>query len=190
MMTMGLWAAITFLLLASLIESVVFRKRRMTVKRNAQCFKFHELRDKLQLLTVQGKIRIGSRLHGFLMFTINVAIKNAGVIKLSDVAKISRMVKSEADGEFEKLQRDTETHSSEVQALASEVCGSFAMMLVTNDDLTALLFKGLGILTELTNDAVVGCVKWTVSKMAPNHVQVVREANDYSRLGQRLAPSY
>jgi hypothetical protein len=189
-MMIGLWVALTFLLLAMLTETIVFHERRALVKRNAQCFKFHELRDRLQLLVIQSKIQPGSDLYSFLLFTINVAIKNAGVIKLSDVVSISRMVKREADGEFTKLQRDTEKHSAEVQALASEVCGRFAMMLVANDDITVLLFKGLGILTNLTNEAFVACVKWIVAKLAPKYVQVVREANDYERLGQSLSPSY
>jgi hypothetical protein len=190
MMMMGLWAALTFLLFAMLAETIILHRRRVLVKKNAQCFKFHELRDRLQLLVIQGKIQPGSEPYDFLLFTINIAIKNAGIIKLSDVVSISRMVKREADGEFDKLQRDTERHSAEVQALASEVCGRFAMMLVANDDVTALLFKGLSILTKLTNEAFVACVKWIVAKLAPKYVQVVREANDYDRLGQRLAPSY
>jgi hypothetical protein len=45
-------------------------------------------------------------------------------------------------------------------------------------------------LTQLTNDAVVKCVKWIVARLVPSRVAVVRAANDYDRLGQRLAPSY
>lgn len=187
MMT-GLWVAFIFILLAILTETLVFWSRRALLKKNAQCFKFHDFRDRLQVLTITGKILPSSELYNFLLLTVNLAIRNAGVIKLSDLLEISKTVQKETDGG--RLQDQIRGYPTEVQALASEVCSSFAWMLVANDDLTELLFKGLGILTQLTNDAVVKCVKWIVARVAPSRVAVVRTANDYNRLGQRLAPSY
>jgi|SRR5579862_1794050 len=186
MMT-GLWVVFIFILLAILTETLVFGTRRALLKKNEQCFKFHDFRDRLQLLTLAGKIRPDSELHNFLLMTVNVAIRNAGVFKLRDLLEITKTVNKETD---EKLQDHIREYPTEVQALASEVCSSFAWMLVANDDLTAWLFKGLGILTQLTNDAVVKCAKLVVARLAPSRVAVVRTANDYDRLGQRLAPSY
>jgi hypothetical protein len=120
--------------------------------------------------------------------TVNIAIRNAGVMKLRDLIEITKTVKKETDDE--KLEDHIREYPTEVQTLASEVCSAFAWMLVANDDLTVWLFKGFAILTHLTNEAVVKCVKWIVARLAPSRVAVVRAANDYSRLGQRLAPSY
>jgi hypothetical protein len=175
MMT-GLSVGLIFILLAFLTEMLVFGNRRALLKRQEQCFKFHDFRDGLQLLTISGKIRPNSELHDFLLVTVNVAIRNAGVIKLRDLIEITKTVKKETDGD--KLQDQIRNYPTEVQALASEICSSFAWMLVANDDLTAWLFKGLGILTQLTNDAVVKCVKWIVGRLAPSRVAVVRAAND------------
>jgi hypothetical protein len=188
MMTMGLWAAVTFLLLASLTETIVFRKRRALLRKNAQYFQFHDLRDRLQLLTIAGKIQPASEPYRFLMFTINVAIRNAGEFKLRHLVDMSQTVKQETDGE--ELADLIRQYPTEVQALASEVYGRFAWMLVANDDIAVWLFRGFSSLTKIANEAVVKCVKSVVARLVPQHVQVVREANDYRRLGQRLAPSY
>jgi hypothetical protein len=185
MMT-GLWVVFIFILVALLTEILVFGSRRARLKKKEQCFKFHDFRDRLQLLTIAGKIQPDSELHNFLLMTVNVAIRNAGVFKFRDMIEITKNLRTETDGE--KLQ-DRE-YPTEVQALASEVCSSFAWMLVANDDLTVWLFKGLGILTQRTNDAVVKCAKWIVARLAPRRVAIVRAANDFDRLGQRLAPSY
>lgn len=187
MMTMGLWVAVIFLLLAALIETLVFRKRRVQLRRNTQSFYFHDFRDRLQLLAIAGKIRSDSEPYTFLLFTINVAIRNAGEFKLRHLVDMSRSVKEE--GELDQLKTDLEKYPIEVQTLASEVLSRFAWMLVANDDLTVWLFKGLGMLTKPTNEAVVTCVKWIVARLVPQHVQVVREANYYEQMGQRLAPS-
>jgi hypothetical protein len=189
-MTMGLWMALIASLLAILIETLVFWKRRRMLKEKEQCFRFHDLRDRLQLLALEHQIDPNSKLHNFLLSMINIAIRNAGVIKLSALLDVSRIVKNEAGSGDDSLQADIRSHTKDVQALASEVFASFSWMLVVNDDLTFLLFKGLRILTAIANDAVVACVKSVVSKIAPKHVQVVREANDFDRFGQRLARSY
>jgi len=189
-MTTGLWLAVIIVALAVLTETLVFWKRRTLLKAKEQCFRFHDLRDRLQLLNLEGKIRPDSNVYGFLLLTINIAIRNAGVIKMSQLLEISRSVKSSEGHEFGKLQADIGQYPKEVQELASEVLNKFAWMLVANDDLTVWLFKGLRILTEVTNEAVVRGVKWVVSRIVPNHVRVVREANEYARLGQRLARSY
>lgn len=189
-MTTGLWIGVIIVALAVLTETLVFWKRRTFLKAKEQCFRFHDFRDRLQLFTIEGKIRADSNVYGFLLLTINIAIRNAGVIKLSQLLDVSRSVKSSKEHEFSKLQADIREYPKEVQELASEVLDKFAWMLVANDDLTVWLFKGLRILTEVTNEAVVKCVKWVVSRIAPVHVRVVREANEYARLGQRLARSY
>jgi hypothetical protein len=187
---MGLWVAFIGILIALLIETLVFRKRRETMKVNDQFFRFHDLRDRLQLLGVEHKIGQQSRPYHFLLDMINIAIRNAGVIKLSEMLEMSRKVKNVDGKEFEKLQAEISSYPKDVQELASEVFGRFAWMLVVNDDIAYWMFKGLKILTKTTNVAVASWVKWTIAKIAPKHVQVVREANDFYKLGERLSPSY
>jgi hypothetical protein len=189
-MTTGLWIGVIIVALAVLTETLVFWKRRTLLKAKEQRFRFHDFRDRLQMLTIEGKIRPDSNVYGFLLLTINIAIRNAGVIKLSQLLDISRSVKSSGDHEFGKLQADILEYPREVQELSSEVLNKFAWMLLANDDLAVWLFKGLNKLTEVTNEAVVRCAKWVVSRIVPVRVRVVREANEYARLGQRLARSY
>ena len=191
-MTMGMWVAVVGVLLAMLTETLVFWRRRVLLKAKEQCFRFHDLRDRLQMLAVEHKVEPTSRVHDFLLYVINIAIRNAGVIKLSQILNISQTVKKEAAGgsEFEQLQAEIRSYPKDVQALASQVFSSFAWMLVANDDITVWLFKGLSVLTKITNEAAVRCIKSLISKIVPKRVQVVYEANDYNRFGQRLAPSY
>src|SRR5208282_2557351 len=119
MMT-GLWVVFIFILLAILIETLVFGNRRALLRKKEQCFRFHDFRDRLQLLTIAGKIQPGSQLHDFLLMTVNVAIRNAGVFKLRDLIEITKAVRSETDDK--KLQDHIREYPTEVQALASEVC--------------------------------------------------------------------
>jgi hypothetical protein len=189
-MTMGLSVAVIATLLAMLVETMVFWRRRAALKAKEQSFSFHDLRDRLQLLSIERKIDQHSQPYRFLMAMINIAIRNAGVIKMSEILEMSRKVKNADGKEFEKLQAEISAYPNDVQALASEVFGRFAWMLVVNDDLTYWLFKSLKVLTKVTNAAVVGCVKWMIAKIVPRRVQVVREANEFDKLGHRLSPSY
>ena len=190
-MIIGLWIALIGVLLAILTETLVFWKRRGALRAKEQCFKFHDFRDRLQVLAIEHKIEPGSDLYRFLLMTTNIAIRNAGLIKLSELLNIARSVKRQVDGnEFSKIQGEMKNYPKDVQALASEIFESFAWMLVSNDDVSVWLFKGLKILTKVANEAAIKCVKFVASKIAPTHVAVVREANDFDRLGQRLARSY
>jgi hypothetical protein len=153
-MTIGLWVAIVTLLLALASESIVFWRRRTLLRTKEQRFRFHDLRDRLQLLVIEHKLEPGTRLHHFLLATINLAIRNAGVLKLREIIALSRSVKKEARGEntFVTLQAEIVRQPKEVQALSAEVFNSLAAMLIVNDSLTSLLFQGLGFLTKIAND--------------------------------------
>lgn len=190
-MITGLWIAIIACLLVVLIQTLVLEKHRGLLRTREQCFGFHELRDRLQLLAVDKKIDVRSQSYQFLWNSINISIRNAGVMKLSELLRISQLLKREVESNtFKEVQEELRSHPAEVQALASEIFTSFAHMLVVNDDLTYWLFKGLGVLTRIANEAVVKCVKVIAKKLAPRRVEVVREANIYDRIGQRLVPSY
>lgn len=189
-MITGLWMAMVAALLGTLVETAIFWKRRQGLNAKEQCFRFHDLRDRLQLLSIEHKIEQNSPAYRFLLTMINVAIRNAGVIKLSEVLDMSQKVKNADGKEFEKLQGEIGSYSKDVQELASEVFGKFAWMLVVNDDVTYWLFRGLKILTKITNAAVVTCAKAVAAAITPKRAQVVREAYEFDQLRKRLAPSY
>jgi hypothetical protein len=72
-----LLVAVLSTLLAAFVQAAILDKRRILLRAKEQCFRFHELRDALQILAIEGKIKQDSRIYQFLMFMINVAIKNA-----------------------------------------------------------------------------------------------------------------
>jgi hypothetical protein len=179
--------AILSALLAGLIQVVILDRRRILLRAKEQCFRFHELRDMLQILAIEGKIKQESRIYQFLFFMINVAIRNAGVMKLSDLLRMSKTVKTEVEGPgFEAVTRELRSYPAEVQILASDVFNTFAKMLVVNDDLTFLLFN---IATNIANIAAVQIVKSIAKTLTPQRAEVVRQARSYRLLGQRMAPA-
>jgi hypothetical protein len=184
---MSLWVTAIALMLAALVQSLVIGKKYASLRTLEQRFRFHELRDHLQLLAVEKQIATESQVYRFLLSTINLSIHNAGNMKLSELLRISQAMKQRVrSSAFEEVQEELKISAPEVRVLASDVFTSFALMLVVNDDITYWLFQGFRLLTRVANEAVIRCVRIVASKLALRRVEVVREATDYDHLGQRL----
>ncbi len=190
-MTTALQIAVLGALLAGLIQAVILDRGRPRLRLKEQFFKFHELRDKLQALAMDGKIRPDSMPYRILFTIINLSIRNPGVMKLRDVLKMSNTVKHQVEGNtFEQLQAELRSYPAEAQALASDVFSTFALMLVVNDDITYWLFALLKSVAKLTNAGMIRLLKLLAKTLSPKRIQIVREARNYERLGRRLVPSF
>src|SRR5260221_14071749 len=88
----AIFAALFSVLIAISLGTLLLYKYERRLKLKGQSFRFHELRDKLQLLAIDGKIQKTSQLYEFLLFTINLAIKNAGLMKLSQLLGLSKAI--------------------------------------------------------------------------------------------------
>jgi hypothetical protein len=192
----GLLVAIVAALLAALIQAAILERRKGLLRAKEQCFKFHELRDKLQILAVDGKINRNSAVYDFLLHTINLSIRNAGFMKLGELLQMSSALKKEVESQaFVSVASEMRSATPEVQLVASEVFDTFAKMLVANDDFTYWIFAALEVTTKVANSAPARgflsvnrmVFKSIVQALSPRRAEVVREARGYQRLGRRIA---
>jgi len=112
-------------------------KRQMVTRQ--QAYVFHSIRDQLQLHVVEGRVRQDSEAYEFLLWACNLAMRNAGTMRLSDLVKVTAQIErrvGEAMGTLEDIQKQPE----EVQRLAAECFSSLAKMLIANDTLVRAAF--------------------------------------------------
>lgn len=176
--------------LAMTMGTLILRKHARPAKYREQSFRFHDLRDRLQVLAVEGKIDRGSSAYDFLEFTINLAIRNAGVMKLSEVLRLSKTIESrmavkKTEDVFASFRRQDE----QVQNLAADVFNSLGVMLISNDDLTYVLAK----VVELGANKVKGLARLAVKKIAsvvfPERSAALSEAKKFRHWGSALTPN-
>ena len=173
------------------IRLAILRSREVLLKAKEQAFRFHEIRDRLQILNVQGKIEETSVGYKFLMSSLNMAIKNAGTMRLSDVLKISRAVRKNADDiRSERIDKDIRRHGEEARKLSAEFFQALAVMLVSNDNLTSIMFALAMPLAGILNQAALRLIASTGKVLAPDQTEALYEAREYQRWGKALAPSY
>jgi stage V sporulation protein SpoVS len=165
--------------------------RKPLLRLKSQAYRFHELRDRLQLLNIQNKIDNTSPGYNFLMFSLNLAIRNAGTMSLSDVLKISRAVKERAEGNgFEEIAEDIRRQGEEAQKLSAEFFQALAVMLISNDSLTSIMFTVAKPLAGVLSKAAFSLVAAIGRTLVPQQTEAVREAREYLHWGNVLAPSY
>ncbi len=75
--------------LAVLMQRTFLYPVSLKLKRREQEFKFHEVRDELQLLAIDRVIDVNSAAYLFLLSMSNVAIKNAGVLCVRDIIQMT-----------------------------------------------------------------------------------------------------
>jgi hypothetical protein len=183
--------ALTTTVIGLLVPFAVLRRRDVLLRSEEQAYRFHELRDRLQMLNVEGKMEAASVGYLFLMSSLNIAIKNAGVMNLSDILQISRAVRKKAEYiTFEQIAEDVRRQSEEAQVLSAEFFRCLALMLISNDHLVRLVFTLARPLAGRLNDAVLRLVALVGKALVPKHTEAIYEAREYQRWGKALAPSY
>lgn len=181
----GLVAAVVLLA----IPLVMLHRRVPALRAREQAFRFHELRDRLQLLVIEHRISTSSHAYRTLMTIVNLGIRNAGVMKLSDLIELAKLVRHNMDvAPFEHFERELKKHDVEVQRLAADSFNAFAEMLVSNDHLTSLMAKAVEAAANRANYAVVRSAKSLARRITPDHATVVSEASRYQHWGNRLMP--
>jgi hypothetical protein len=163
------------------------RKFSRPLKVRAQTFKFHELRDRLQLLAVDGKIEQASATYDFLQFTLNLALKNAGVMKLSEMLKLSRIIDRKMKvTEFYDVLSELRRKDEEVQKLAADMFNALGYMLISNDDFTFIIAMVIELAAKQLKGAAFEVTKKMVHLLPPERSQAVQEARKYKRFGDLL----
>jgi hypothetical protein len=186
-------------LLVALVAAVValgikfrfLRKRQPLLRSKEQAYKFHEFRDRLQILNAEGKVGIASLGNDFLMFAINLAIRNAGAMRLTDILQMSRAVKKKVQNDgFERITEDIRRQGEEAQKFSAEFFEAFAIMLISNDTVTSLMFTFTKLAAGSVNKAVLRLIAAVGNALVPEQTEALREAREYQRWGNDLAPSY
>lgn len=174
--------------LGLLIEILMLCRRAPRLNVKEQAFRFHALRDDLQLLAVDGHISVTSLSYHTLMLMLNVAIRNAGLMKLREILVIAETVRKElAQSNAKELQSDIQRHGVKVQELASQCFKAFADMLVANDYIVRLVVAAAH--SSLVRYGVLPVFRM-LKPLAPVHAKAVSQARWYSEKGMRLAPSF
>ena len=171
-------AALIIAFFAMTMGILVLRKYGKAQKVRSQAFKFHELRDRLQLLATEGKIKQDSVAFSFLMFALNLAIQNAGVMKLSTLLALSKTI----NRKMNVPPHDFRCENEEVQQLAADVFSELSNMLISNDGITMLLAKSAG---EVTG-AIRQLARRILEVLIPEQSKVVREARKYQHLSLQI----
>lgn len=186
-------AVLTFTLsifsIGLLLEILILCHRVPALKAKEQAFRFHELRDDLQLLAIEGKISISSPVYADLMRMLNVAIRNPGIMKLREIVWMAVTVRDQIKARgVANLQEQLLRENPEVQAFASRCFLAYSQMLISNDLLVRTAFS-IANLSIAPIKAVVGPIYRFMKRVAPTHAQAMKQANWYSKTGRQLAAS-
>jgi hypothetical protein len=175
-------------LLGLLIVFRMLENRESFLRARGYAFKFHEMRDRLQMATIEGKIGKTSVAYEFLQGSLNLAIRNAKEMRLSQVIELSRAVEKNADDDgFTKILEDIQRYGPEVRKLYDEFFQALIFMLISNDRITSLMFNGARFMAEALNHATMRKVKSFGEWLFPEHAEAVFEARRYQRWKRRMS---
>lgn len=169
---------------------LVGQARQLTARQ--QAYRFHAIRDELQSLAISGQAQPDSDLYRFLMWTANLAIRNAGTMKLRDIVSLARAVDKETRPyrPFEEMIRSS---PKPLQHVAVETFESLTAMLVANDSLVrgGLRFANVAVSTwRLCRPVLIFLVRRAdaiAQHIAPSHAEAVQYARKYAGLAGRVA---
>jgi len=175
-------AAIGLLLAMSVLE-----RRSPRLRATEQAYRLHELRDRLQLLAIQRDTDIRSVSYSFMMSSLNLAIRNAGIMSLSQVLEISRAVKRNADDiTFEQIFNDVKQRGAAIQKLYEDFFQILTLMLISNDHLTSIMFMLAKLGARAFNRVIVRTVTSIGKVLLPERTEAVYEARQYQRWTRRV----
>jgi hypothetical protein len=178
------------LAIAVAIQGFMLRRHARGLKAREQAFRFHAIRDELQLLAIREEVDPNTDLYQFLMYTANLAIQNAGVMRLRDILALARRVKQEIPQQF---LRALETAPKPLRKLTAETFGALASMLVANDPLVAMGLSAAALTAKAWSfirpllRSVISAIDALAKQIAPSHAEAVRYARDYSNIAGRFA---
>ena len=180
----ALLVALISMLIAISLGTLVLYKHERPLKARGQSFEFHELRDRLQLLAIEGKIDRTSQIYEFLQFIINLAIKNAGVMSLTELLSLTKTINRRMNTPAaDKILAEIRRHDQEVQQLAAEVFASLSKMLISNDRIIYLLAKAVELSAKNT---APGIFKNTARTFMPERSEALHAALNYRNWGNSL----
>jgi hypothetical protein len=188
-MIISLIVALISLAVALLVLRLILQPRANRLRAAQQAFRFHAIRDEVQLLAVQGKVDQSDPCYQFVMQTANLCIRNAGVMKLRDTLAIAQTVTEEMRCQALAFLKHVRGQPEPMQRVVGETFSALSDMLLANDRLVRVAFK-IAILVATTLKwvrPIFRVVTAAFTRVAPTHAQSVRYAREFHVLGDRLA---
>lgn len=180
--------ALVVAFVATTMGTLVLRKYGFALRAKSQLFRFHELRDRLQLLAIEKKILPTSSVYNFLEFSINLAIKNAGIMKRSQLLKVAKDIDCKREStQSRDIFSEITQQSEDVQALAAEMFNALYSMLIANDGLTKALATTIELATHKLRGVVRTTAKSAMRLIFPERSKAAREAIKFRHISERLA---
>lgn len=184
---------LAWVIVAMSIQRAFLTGRSRTLRAREQAYQFHTLRDELQLFAAGGRIETSSLAYSFLIQSLNLAIRNAGLLKLREILELSERVRKTIEKtNFEAIYDDIQRHDSAVRELAGRVFFAFATMLIANDWLVSAglnmrrrILTSWGIIKPIIKFADSLATAF-LNVFAPTKVQAVDQARLYRNWAERL----
>jgi len=167
------------------VQRLFLMDREQLLRANEQAFEFHKLRDELQLAAAEGIIKQNSLPFEFLMQMFNIAIKNAGILTLTQSLALAKRVAGKSDrGKYEAVLSEIQKHDPRIQGLAARFFSAFATMLIANDWFISAVIS----LTRhhLSNQLIVESVRPIRRLRRFPRVQLIGYIRRYSSWSQQL----
>lgn len=157
------------------------------------CYRFHRLRDELQMMAIQGKLETSSLTYNFLMQSLNLAIRNAGTMKLRDILGIANKVKEHVEAtHFDAICEDIAKHGTPVSDLAGHVFSTISEILIANDRLVCIAMaayrtikKSVTIVSPIQR-AMNSIITPLFRVLTPMRVDAIDSARQYEKWASRI----
>jgi hypothetical protein len=174
----------------------MLRPHARALNAREQAFRFHAIRDELQWLALRGEVRPHVALYGLLLWTANLAIRNAGTMRLHDVLVMARAIERYMGAlpphraGWERCIRACPAPLQRVAAKASE---ALADMLVANDPFVraglccARLSARARARCRPLLPLLIGHADALTQHVSPVRAEAIRYARKYSGIADRLA---
>lgn len=177
----GIIAGLTFLAIALGIQRAFLLKRETALRVKEQAFRFHALRDNLQLFSLDGKIQQASPSYGFLLALTNLGIKNAGILNVRDILLATKGTIQEVDTtRINRLLDDIRQQGKAFQELAANCFLAFGDMLICNDPIVRWGIRCYRFAKP--------CVGW-IAKIMPERSSAAHYSQRFRKLGHTLEPA-
>jgi hypothetical protein len=157
------------------------------------CYRFHRLRDELQMMVIQRKLETSSLTYNFLMQSLNFAIRNAGTMKLREILEIANKVKERVEAaHFDAICEDIAKHDTHVSDLAGHVFSTISEILIANDRLVCIgvavyrtIKKSMSFISPILR-AVNSIVTPLFRVLTPMRVDAIDSARQYEKWASKI----
>ena len=187
-------AGLLLLSIGLVFQRTLFWKRERRLRATEQAFGFHAIRDEVQELAVTDALRQDDPIYRFVMWTANLCIKNAGVLRLRDTLRLAKAVGNKAKVEdsqaFTAFILDIQRRPEPVQRLIGKTFYSLAEMLMANDPIVRV-----GVIAAFRASRVWATVQPSITKtidriaafVIPERAEAVSYARKYRHVAGQFA---